>query len=246
MTIKEVQDLTMEDISKMSKEELYQVTKETSKLVKGRVTRLVKYFTDNNMPLPTAFREWNVTIETESKLRRYKLIDKNQRTRKTRISKKTGLAEESVGDISYVTLNYNISKNSDINEMRYKFKKMKDFLSSKQGTVEGIKTTLKDFYKRIRNQNISSKKKLTDEEYKKLWGVYNQISKQEDFYAGRGYSSEQLQSAIYDMYANKNMDWDDIEEILSSKEMQQRAYVERQEEEYDEEILNIFQNGDND
>ena len=243
MKIEDIKKLTHEDTSKMKQEELFNLVKESSSLMKGRLTRLTNFAKSQNIGKPIVLREWGLLdAETESKMRKYNIIDDTY-IRKYKITKKNGkiiekkkLSKKGKTSISYLTLHLEPDKNDSIDALRYKFKKIQNFLNDKTSTISGWKSTMEDFYERLLGvKEGKGRSYLGKVNYNQFWKIYNKVQEIQTF---SDLDSNQVQKLIYFLRIDKHKSMRDIEDFLVSKSrIEIDEYLEEEE---------IFYGGNND
>ena len=262
-TINEIKNISMEEVNNMSQQELRSLVDETTKKVNTRIVRLKNYFIKNKLPLPTAFREWNVTLRAENKLLNAGMITKEQLKnshRKLRSDAKSvrkkmnkDIDEEvtikSKKGISYATLNYKAPENASLSQLRYYFKTMKDFLNSKQGTVTDYKNSMNSFYRKMAGELIYNNnmyilkyndiKRMKKGEYKKFWKVYNKIVEAHPERLAFNLGSSELQRQIYIMRNDMKLDFSEIEKLLVPSEEKKYIETTKKQSEGDDSVLDI-------
>lgn len=247
-TIPEIQNMSMEEVNKLSKDELKILVTDTTKKVNSRLNHLRKYFKGSSLPLPTAFREWNVTLKTENRLLNNKLIHRRRSKQKERQYKDD--VKKSKGGISYNTLDYNLPENANVGQMRYYFKIMKNFLNSKQGTPALYRKSMNKFYRSLKDNftldnkivKITKVEQLSKKDYKEFWKLYNKIVETHPVSLSSNLSSSEIQRQIYYMYEEQKLSFEDIERIIIGNE---RKKYETSQESLGDKIDNVLDIGDN-
>lgn len=247
-TISEIQNMSMEDVNNLSKDELRTLVTETARKVNIRLEHLRKYFKGSSLPLPTAFREWNVTLKTENRLLKNELIHRRRSKQKERQYKDE--VKKSKGGISYNTLDYNLPENANVGQMRYYFKIMKNFLNSKQGTPALYRKSMNKFYRTVKDKfklndkivQVTNVEQLSKKEYKEFWRLYNKIVETHPVSLNSNLSSSEIQRQIYYMYEEQKLSFEDIEHIIIGNE---REKYETSQETSGDNIDNVLDIGDN-
>lgn len=243
MKIEDIKNLSIEQISKMKKEELFDLVKESNSLMKGRLTRLSNFAKSQNISKPIVLREWGLLdSNTESKMKKYNIIDNDYR-RKYKLTKENGkiidkkkMYNRNKTDISYLTLHLEPNKEDTVNSLRYKFKKIQNFLNDKTSTVSGWKKTMENFYERLLGKKeVKGREYLGKVNYNQFWKIYNKVQQLETF---RDLDSNQVQKLIYSLRIDKHMSMLEIEDFLvSNSRIEIDEYLEEEE---------IFYGGNND
>lgn len=126
--------------------------------------------------------------------------------------------------INYIEETLTPNKDMSIQKLRNLYIKQRNFLNAKSSTEKGIKSILKDFYKRI-GKGLSEVYKITlkgdyelselsNDDYKKLWNIYKAV---EERYVGSGFDSNQIQAMAYDIVQQYG-EYNDVEDLISIME----------------------------
>lgn len=196
--IKDITDLTSEDMVKLNTKEITVLLSKANFFAKTRIKRFNKALEKENLPASLAYREWfEVSDKTRSTMLEKKVIDKNS-------------------VISYKTLDFSIKDGDKINDMRYKLKRVKNFLSTKTSTIQGLKSTVNTLYKNLfkENKGLNEIKKLNPEEYKNFWELYSKIVQNKGAYEISSLQSSEIQRLLYYEKTEKGLSFETIEENL--------------------------------
>ena len=243
MKIEDIKKLTHEETSKMSRKELFELVKESNSLMKSRLTRLTNFAKSQNIGKPIVLREWGLLdSDTESKMRKYGIIDDEYR-RKYKITKEDGkitgkkkMYNRNKISISYQTLHLEPKEDDKVDALRYKFKKIQNFLNDKTSTVSGWKNTMENFYERLLGvKNAKGREHLGKVNYNQFWKIYNKVQELQTY---SDLDSNQVQKLIYSLRIDKHMSMREIEDFLvSNSRIEIDEYLEEEE---------IFYGGNND
>lgn len=105
-------------------------------------------------------------------------------------------------------VNFSVSKDSTINELRHTLKLAQTFLKLKGSTITGRKEIIKSFKARIEKDTNIKVRDLTQNEFDELWKVYNRTKY--DLELAGIKDSNQKQKLIYDLIINKNFNENDL------------------------------------
>lgn len=167
ITINDIVNLSDQDIRNMSTSELQKYVKKAGEYSSERRRRAIDAIIKDNLPIPTAYKDWGVKPEFTSKGERTKW--------KGYAEYKSYLDVPMAGNIIVVEDGKYITKKTDrevVGSLREQLAVYSRFLSTKTSTKEGWEKNLSKFRSRLKKKtNI----KITQDNFNEFWRIYGAL-----------------------------------------------------------------------